>query len=163
MTFVVDTNFFIQAHRFYYPLDVFNSFWSEVEKLAENGTIISIDKVQNEIYGNEDDLTIWCKTCLPDGFFKNTEDLIPEYTKLVQWINSRNIPYKETAISEFLNYEEADAWLIAYCMKHNNTLITYEKSDPNIKKKVKIPEPANHFQIIYKDTIQLLRECGSII
>lgn len=48
-------------------------------------------------------------------------------------------------------------------MKYNTTLVTYEKSDPNIKKKVKIPEPANHFKVIYHDTIELFRKNNSTI
>ena len=163
MIYVVDTNFFIQAHRVYYPLDIFNSFWNEITRLAANGTIISIDKVQNEIYRNEDELKLWCESNLPNDFFKSSENLISDYTQLVQWVNSGSIQYRDTAKSEFLDVNEADAWLIAYCMKHGNTLITYEKSDPNIKKKVKIPEPANHFKVKYHDTIELLRQSGSTI
>ncbi len=54
--FLVDANFFIQAHRAIYPLDVATSFWKKVKYIADNGTIISLDKVKNEIYRNEDDL-----------------------------------------------------------------------------------------------------------
>jgi hypothetical protein len=50
--YVVDTNFFIQAHRAYYPLDVASSFWEKVKQLADDGKIISIDKVKQEIYKN---------------------------------------------------------------------------------------------------------------
>lgn len=55
-TFVVDTNFFIQAHRAIYPLDVATSFWAKVKELAVNRSIISIDKVKDEIYQNEEGL-----------------------------------------------------------------------------------------------------------
>lgn len=44
--FVVDSNFFIQAHRHTYPLDVVRSYWDKVKDLAQDGTIISIDKVK---------------------------------------------------------------------------------------------------------------------
>lgn len=37
--YVVDTNFFIQAHRSYYPLDVVPTFWRRVRDLAEEGKI----------------------------------------------------------------------------------------------------------------------------
>jgi hypothetical protein len=30
--FVVDSNFFIQAHRFTYPLDVAMGFWDKIKK-----------------------------------------------------------------------------------------------------------------------------------
>jgi len=59
--YVVDSNFFIQAHRASYPLDVATSFWNKVIQLAEEGKIVSIDKVKNEIFKNEDDLKQWCE------------------------------------------------------------------------------------------------------
>ena len=40
--FLVDTNFFIQAHRVSYPLDVVPSFWNKVKNLADNDKIISV-------------------------------------------------------------------------------------------------------------------------
>lgn len=54
--FLVDADFFIQAHRATYPLDVAKSFWEKLSKLAMGGKVTSIDKVKHEIYKNEDDL-----------------------------------------------------------------------------------------------------------
>jgi hypothetical protein len=48
--YIVDTNFFIQAHRANYPLDIAVTFWERVKVLAVSGQIISIDKVKHEIY-----------------------------------------------------------------------------------------------------------------
>jgi hypothetical protein len=44
--YVLDSNFFIQAHRFHYPIDVAAGFWNKVRQLAEEGRVISIDKVK---------------------------------------------------------------------------------------------------------------------
>ena len=41
--YIVDSNFFIQAHRAYYPIDVIQSFWTKVKQLADEGKIKSID------------------------------------------------------------------------------------------------------------------------
>jgi len=68
--FVVDSNFFIQAHRAHYPLDVAVSFWAKVRQLSHDGKIISIDKVKDELYDNNDSLKEWCKANLPDNFSK---------------------------------------------------------------------------------------------
>jgi hypothetical protein len=70
--YLVDSNFFIQAHRANYPLDVVASFWDKVRQLAEKQKIISIDKVKKEIYRHQDDLKTWCENNLPVGFFKDT-------------------------------------------------------------------------------------------
>ena len=47
MIYVVDSNFFIEAHRATYPLDVAHSFWNKVKQLADDGKIVSIDKVKS--------------------------------------------------------------------------------------------------------------------
>ena len=70
--YLVDSNFFIQAHRAIYPLDVAPSFWKKVKVLATNGNILSIDKVKNEIFQNEDDLKNWCVNNLPSDFFHDS-------------------------------------------------------------------------------------------
>jgi len=38
--YVVDSNFFIDAHRANYPLDIAFSFWKKIKELATAGTII---------------------------------------------------------------------------------------------------------------------------
>ena len=48
--FVVDSNFFIQAHRATYPIDIAIGFWNKVKQLALDGVIISIDKVKNALH-----------------------------------------------------------------------------------------------------------------
>jgi len=82
--FIVDSNFFIQAHRMYYPLDVVISFWNKVKQLAVEGKIISIDKVKHEIYQNEDALKKWCEDNLPEDFFKVTSKMPAYYRYIVE-------------------------------------------------------------------------------
>ena len=45
--YVVDSNFFIEAHRATYPLDVATSFWDKVNQLAEQSQSISGTKQDN--------------------------------------------------------------------------------------------------------------------
>lgn len=81
-TFIVDSNFFIQAHRATYPLDIATGFWTKVKQLANKGLIISVDKVKKELYKKNDTLENWCRTSLPDEFFKDTSECIVEYGKV---------------------------------------------------------------------------------
>ncbi len=155
--FIVDSNFFIQAHRVIYPLDVAVSFWEKVRQLALDGKIISIDKVKNELYQNEDDLKNWCKDNLPDNFFCDSTVLINEYSDVVAWAISRSDHYLQKAIDEFLGADEADAWIVAYALKNDCIITTYEKSQPERKNKIKIPEPCESFGIRYLDTIEMFR------
>lgn len=102
----------------------------------------------------------WCIGNLPDGFFKDTSDIVSEYTQIVSWANSMNSHYNTSALAEFLDTDEADAWLIAYSLHHGIKLVTYERSNPNMKSKIKIPEPCNALGVQFVNTIEMFREIG---
>lgn len=160
--YVVDSNFFIQAHRATYPLDIAKSFWLKVQLLAQSVTIISIDKVKKELFDKNDALEDWCKSNLPDDFFHDTSTALSEYRQISSWAVSKSDHYSPNAINQFLNVDEADAFLVAYVLKdlQNKALVTHEVSDPKRKNKIKIPEPCNHFGIRYLNTIETFRELG---
>ena len=159
--YIVDSNFFIQAHRSIYPLDVVQSFWLKIKSLSQSGTIVSIDKVRKEIYdksSHEDELKIWCDSNLSDGFFINTDSVLKNNISIVSWTHSMSDHYTRSAIQEFLETDLADPWLIAFVISNDWTIVTYEKSQPERKNRIKIPEICNQFNVRYIDTIQMFRE-----
>lgn len=160
IVYVVDSNFFIQAHRVNYPLDIAQSFWNKVKVLADAARIISIDKVKDEIYDKNDTLEAWCKANLPEDFFKSTDKVMNEYGKVTAWAISMNQHYLPNALNEFLDADEADAFLVAYSLadKANRVLVTQEKSQPNRTNKIKIPEACDQIDIRYLNTIEMFRE-----
>ncbi len=160
--YVVDSNFFIQAHRASYPLDVATSFWSKVIQLAGDGKIVSVDKVKNEIFKNEDDLKQWCEINLPDNFFKDTSAIIPQYSQVATWAASKTGHYLPNALAEFLDADEADAWLIAYALVDSaqHIIVTHELSEPNRRNKVKIPDACIANGVQHCNTIEMLRQLG---
>ncbi len=93
--YVVDSNFFIEAHRSTYPLDIATGFWNKVQQLANAGTIISIDKVKGELYDKNDALESWCRTNLPQDFFKNSAGVMAEYGQVTSWAMV-GVAYKNT-------------------------------------------------------------------
>lgn len=161
-TYVVDSNFFIQAHRAYYPLDVAVSFWRKVNQLAIAGKIISIDKVKDELYNKNDELESWCRTYLPDDFFKDTTDVMPAYSRVVSWASVQRSRFQQKALDEFLSADEADAFLIAYALTDNmqRIIVTQEISQPERRNKIKIPEPSNELGVGYVDTMSMFRQLG---
>lgn len=160
--YVLDSNIFIQAHRATYPLDIATSFWNTVKRLAEEEKIASIDKVKDEIYRNEDALKEWIEANLPESFFITTEDqaILNEYGLMAPWAESKADHYQRGAINEFLDFNNADTWLIAYCKSTGDTLVTQEVSNPQQKRRIPIPEPCNHFGVNYCDMITMLRSLG---
>lgn len=160
-TYVVDSNFFIQAHRAHYPFDVAVSFWDKVKQLAHTQRIISIDKVKDEIYGHNDTLEDWCRINLPQDFFKTTNSVMREYARISNWAQAKKDQYRPRAIQEFLGSAEADAFLVAYVLNNDDTkIITQEVSAPNIKTKIKIPEVCNAFNVEFMNVINMFRDLG---
>ncbi len=161
--FVVDSNFFIEAHRATYPLDVARGFWNKIQQLATDQRLISIDKVKAELFDNhEDELKEWCEASLPIDFFAETGSSIAEYTNVIRWANSRSGHYLPRALSEFLDGDEADAFLVGFALvdASNRTIVTQEKSEPLRQNKIKIPEPCNALGVNYCNTIEMFRRLG---
>ena len=160
--YIVDSNFFIQAHRINYPLDIASSFWNKVKELAESGKIISIDKVKSELYDKNDALEDWCKANLPEDFFKSTDEVMAEYGRVSTWAISMSHHYLPNALNEFLDADEADAFLVAYSLadSSNRIIVTQEISQPNRKNKIKIPEACNPINVRFLNTIEMFRELG---
>jgi hypothetical protein len=158
--YVLDSNFFIQAHRFHYPIDVATGFWNKVRQLAEEGRIISIDKVKKELYDKNDALEEWCRNNLPEDFFKDTSVVMAACGQVTSWAMSRSSHYLTNALNEFLDADEADAFLVAYCLADPATkfVVTQEVSEPNRKNKVKIPDACIALNVSYVNTIEMLRQ-----
>lgn len=158
--FLLDSNFFIEAYRTSYPFDVVPTFWIKVKELAEQGKIISIDKVKKELLQNKDELSDWIIDNLTEDFFKDTTTVVPNYATLTGWVYSKSEQYSATAISEFLDVDEADAWLVAFAMTYGNHIVTHEVSKPNSKSRVMLPDAANPFNVICIKTVDLFRALG---
>jgi len=160
--YILDSNFFIQAHRMSYPIDVAVSFWAKVKQLADEGKIISIDKVKSEIFKNEDELKLWCQTNLPRDFFKDTTQVVTAYRQVVSWAVSKSNHYLPNALAEFMDADEADAWLISFALADNDNriIVTHELSEPNRKNKIKIPDACIAIGVQYTDTIEMFRQLG---
>ena len=159
--YLLDTNIFIQSHRSTYPLDVIPSFWNKIEELAKSGVIISIDKVKKEIFeksSHEDELQDWCLLNLEDDFFVDTSPEINSYVEIITWASSQSSHYKQSAIDEFLETDLADPWLIAYAKVHKCKIVTFEVSNPDMRRRIKIPEPCKHFNVEYITLIEMFRE-----
>jgi len=161
--YILDSNFFIQAHRSNYPFDVLPSFWTKIQQLANQQLIISIDKVSDEIFQNDEELTNWCQTNLPDDFFKDSSISIYEYTVLASWANGKNDHFHQRAIEQFLDNDYADAWIVAFAMNQNLPILTHEKSEPDRRSRIKIPDVCIDHGVSYFNTVEMLRNLGESI
>ncbi|NMC09770.1 MAG: DUF4411 family protein [Methanothrix sp.] len=155
-SYVLDTNVFIEAAMRYYSFDIVPAFWQILVEQANRGRILSIDRVRDELKQGKDDLAIWSNSDF-HGFFASTseDDVIAAYRKIMAW--SQGHPqFLESAKSEFASV--ADGWLVSYALARKCTVVTLEQLDPNIKRKIKIPNACQAFHVPYVDTFQMLRD-----
>ncbi|AQQ71167.1 hypothetical protein SMSP2_01533 [Limihaloglobus sulfuriphilus] len=158
MIYLLDANIFIQAHRVYYPFDVFPVFWDWLKGEFQKGSIKSIDLVYKEIMRQEDKLSVWCRDLDGESWLSvQDEQTQKTYADIVNWIAGQD--FKQTAKDKFLN--DADPWLISKAKVTQFTVVTQETSDPKSKKKIFIPDVCNVFSVPYINTIQLTRKLGA--
>ncbi len=105
--YVADTNFFVQAHRMHYPMDIVPGFWRKVVELAERGILISIDKVKDEMLEYRDGLSTWIANDLMAAFFKDTSSILTEYARVTGWAMG-HAQYTSAAKAEFCDDKIAE-------------------------------------------------------
>ncbi|WP_299197441.1 DUF4411 family protein [Thermocrinis sp.] len=170
--YLLDTNIFIEPYRTFYSFDYGTAFWDFLKYQAKNGQIFSIDKVYNELSRIEDQLFDWVKRNLkPSGFFRSTKDInvLKNYQKVIQWAEGKRGTFKDEAIEEFKEEDNADPWLVAYAMHYRDmksvfkkeiVIVTQEKLDRNRKNKIPIPIVCEEFSVECCDLFTMLRELG---
>ena len=141
MAYILDTNIFIRSKN-EMPFDLWPSFWAKVQQLVTSGQVYSCVKVKAEIDKGKDELTQWMRNNAPSSFF------IP--------LDASNTIFKPEAKREYAI--NADAYLVATAKAKGLTLVTYETSDPNCRKRVKIPDACIDLGVRYCDLNTMLRE-----
>lgn len=136
--YLLDANVLITAHRQWYPFDIVPSFWKQlVEGVADK--VVIIKEVEDEILnGYKDDLQIW----LNENIINFTSSKIPDnevitaYRVIISSINE-NADYTSAAKTEFAGV--ADSWLCAYALAKKYTIVTLEKYNAGVRRKIYIP------------------------
>lgn len=102
------------------------------------------------------------KKNLPPQFFcdtDNSSDVLKNYQQLIGW-SSSNTQFTINAKTEFAQYDEADAWIVAFALSNRLSVVSQEIFNENIKRKILIPNVCQEFNVRHIDTFTLLRECG---
>ncbi len=159
--FLLDANVFIEAARRYYAFDIVPSFLVELIRFAQEGSLLTIDHVKNEIEKGNDILAKW----MINEFYyaANTNDIYiaDTYSEIMQWVYGSDRKFNLSAQNEFAS--GADGWLIAYAFVKGCYLVTHEVYKPDIKRKVPIPNVCQEFDVPYLDTFSLMRKLPVVI
>lgn len=85
-----------------------------------------------------------------------------EYGQVSVWANSMSSHYMPNALNEFLDADEADAFIVAYALAdlNNRIIVTQEISEPNRKNKIKIPEVCTALSVLFVNAMGMFRQLG---
>jgi hypothetical protein len=61
MAYLLDANVFIEAKNRCYGFDVCAGFWDWILASHEEGAVISVENVESELVGGEDELAAWAR------------------------------------------------------------------------------------------------------
>lgn len=81
------------------------------------------------------------------------------YRQIMQWSQSQ-YQFTAEARADFADGDNADAWLVAFARAESKIVVTHEQYDPNVRRKIPIPNAARPFNVKCVDTFQMLRELG---
>lgn len=157
MKYLLDTNTFIQAKNDYYRFSFCPGYWSWILRKHQEDLIFSVDNIRTELLDGNDDLTQWTKNCPKTLFLKPHSSLPASLTVTAQWADTQS--YTVAAMSTFL--ASADYYLIAYAHSLQFTLVTQEKSHPESKKRVMIPDVCNGLGVRHIGLFELLETEGA--
>lgn len=154
MTYLLDSNTYIQAKNFYYNMDFCPAYWDWLDREFATGRLLCISSVYDELSTYKDDLADWVKA--RKGHFtsvadKQTQDKYVDVIEYVYALENKNPVH----IATFL--DKADPWLISKASVINATIVTHERLDPPNSTKVKIPNVAQHFGVECISTFTLLK------
>ena len=157
--YVLDANVFVQAHRRHYAFEICPGFWDCVIHHHQTGLLISIDRVRDEIAaGDADALETWAKHTAPKSLFAPTGVAVVagNFAAMVQWVQAQ-AQFTTEAKEQFA--QVADGWLAAYAKTHaHHVVVTHEEFNPDVKKRVPLPNVCKQFGVEYIDTFTMLKE-----
>jgi len=156
MAYCLDSNTFIEAKNRYYALDFCPAFWDWVDREAAATQLLCVRAIYDEIADGKDDLAAWMKARNGDWLRKvDAEDTQQAFKQVVAHVESRRGHYTDAAIARFMG--RGDPWLTAYCLAHGHTLVTHERSQPESKSSVKIPDVCKALGVATITPFELLR------
>ncbi|MEM7806650.1 MAG: DUF4411 family protein [Planctomycetota bacterium] len=152
MAYLIDSDVFIQAKNLHYGMDFCPAFWEWMTRENAAGRVYSVEKIGDELQGQEDDLATWA-AARGDGFFLAPDDPVADaLAKLAAWSRTRR--YRPSAINEFL--QSGDYYLIAHALAHGHTVVTHEKPSDGVKR-IKIPDACIGVKVKCVSPFQMLR------
>lgn len=152
MAYLLDANVFMQAKNLHYGFDFCPAFWDWLIEQNVAGNVFSIEKVADEIYAGDDDLSVWARGREENFFLPPDASVVANFAEVSTWATGQN--FEAAAVNTFL--QVADYYLVCYAMAHEAVIVTHEKA-ANLLKKIKIPNVCVGLGIKFMTPYEMLR------
>lgn len=160
--FLIDTNAIITPYSSYYPFDFAPKFWEQMKTYIEDGSIVILDLVKNEIEKGNDKLSKWMKEINIANLIDHRDSkILDKYSEILTYIQTSNY-YNSKALAEWSRNDVADPWLIAAGSVYGYIIITFERPVEmdinNPSRHPKIPNVCSEFKVEYNDLYYMMRQ-----
>lgn len=152
MSYLLDANVFMSANNLHYGLDFCPAFWDWLVHNGNTGSVLSIDKVADEIEAGQDELSNWARNAGGTLFRRTPPSLAAQFTAVSRWANGQQ--YTPAAINTFL--QAADFYLLAHALAGNHVVVTHETL-ANSLGRIKIPNACVGLSVRFMTPYQMLR------
>lgn len=136
MTYLLDSNVFIQAKNLHYGFDFCPAFWDWIDARNGDGAAFSVEKVRDELLAGSDDLADWARARGASFFLPPDGSTAPHLSTVSQWAGSGN--YEPAAVSTFLQ-SGADYYIVAQALTLGYVVVTHEIPSAS-SRRIKIPD-----------------------
>jgi len=152
MTYLLDSNIFIQAKNLHYGMDFCPAFWDWLIRQNEEQKVFSIEKVADELAAGDDDLSQWAIRRGADFFLAPDDKVLVALQQVSQWVTAQQ--YSPAAVSTF--FQVADYYLVAQAFGHGHIVVTHEVPSDGTRK-IKIPNLCIGLKIKCMSPYEMLR------
>lgn len=152
MAYLLDADVFIRAKNLHYGLDFCPAFWDWLIRENRAGTVLSIEKVGDEIEAGEDELSEWA-AARGEGFFRPPDEAtFASFAAVTAWGQKQR--YEISAVSTFL--QKADYYLVSQAHAGKHTVVTHEVPSASTYK-IKIPDVCIGMRVKCMSPYEMLR------
>ena len=155
----LDSNVFIEANKGPYGFDIAPGFWTFLDEMVNTGRVCSSIMVYYELTAGDDDVANWAKDRRSSGLFMEPDAAVQDrFRAIADYVNGR---YPTHESRRFLS--KADPWIIAHAAAEGGTVATLETRVPDNSQKAKIPNVGDQFNVVSRNTYQMLRQLGAAL